>query len=164
MVVVHRILWWRLRSANHVWTRRWLRSPSLEALSWTMGALEVSCCDHCRGCSAVSLPQEVSFWHRASSKLAAALWTETRHFGLSMAYPSRSLGLMWHHLRLALTVSLYRSFGLPWLLLLAWSSPYIRRLGIWHSSIRITCPTHRSWALMMVASILGDLVDRGPSD
>ena len=46
----------------------------------------------------------VSFWHRASSKLAAALWTEPCHFGLSLAYPSRSLRLMWHHWRLALTV------------------------------------------------------------
>ena len=99
----------------------------------------------------------VSFWHWASSKLAAALWTEPHHFGLSMAYPSRSLGLMWPHWRLALIVSLYHSFGLPWFLLLAWSSPYIRRLSIQHSSIWITCPTHRSWALMMVASILVDL-------
>ena len=33
----------------------------------------------------------VSFWHRASSKLAAALWTKPRHSGPSMAYPSRSL-------------------------------------------------------------------------
>ena len=40
---------------------------------------------------------------------------------------------------------------------LAWSSPYIRRLSIWHSSIRITCPTHQSWALMMVASMQVDL-------
>ena len=61
-------------------------------------------------------PAAVSFWHRPSSKLAAALGTEPRHFGLSMAYPSRSLRLMWHHWSLALTVSLYRSFGRPWFL------------------------------------------------
>ena len=97
----------------------------------------------------------VSFWHQASSNLAAALLTEPRHFGLSMAYPSRSLELMWHHWRLALTVSLYLSFGLPWFLLPAWGALYIRYLGIQHSSIRITCPTHRSWALMMVASNAG---------
>ena len=126
--------------------------------SWTVGALEVSCCDYCRGCSAVSLSLAAeSFWHRASWKLAAALWTEPRHFGLSMAYLSMSLGLMWHHWRLNLTVFLYRRFGLPWFLLPAWGSPYIRRLGIRHSSIRITCPTHRSWALMVVASMLVDL-------
>ena len=99
----------------------------------------------------------VSFWHRSSSNLAAALWTEPCHFGLSMAYPSRSLGLMLHHWRLALTVSLYRSFGLPWFLLPARSSPYIRPLGIRHSSIQITCPTHRRWALMIVTSMLVDL-------
>ena len=33
MAVVHRIWWWRLRSAYHIWTRRWLCSPSLEAHS-----------------------------------------------------------------------------------------------------------------------------------
>ena len=55
-----------------------------------------------------------SFWHQASLKIAAALWTEPRHFGLSMGYPSRSLGLMWHHGRL--TVSSYRSFCLTWFL------------------------------------------------
>ena len=48
-------------------------------------------------------------------------------------------------------------FGRPWFLLPAWSSPHIKRLGIRHSSIRITCPTHRSWALMMVASMLVNL-------
>ena len=99
----------------------------------------------------------MSFLHRVSSKLAAALWTKPRHFGLSIAYPSRSLGLMWHHWRLALTVSLYHSFGLPWFLLPVWSSLYIRHLSIRHSSIRIACPTHWSWALMMVASMLVDL-------
>ena len=31
-------------------------------------------------------------------------------------------------------MSLYCSFGLPWFLLPAWSSPYIRRLGIRHVS------------------------------
>ena len=29
--------------------------------SWTVGALEVSCCDHCRGCSAVSLSGSSEF-------------------------------------------------------------------------------------------------------
>ena len=51
-------------------------------------------------------------------------------------------------------VSLYRSFGRPWFLLPSWSSQYIRRLGIRNSSMRITCPTHRSWALMSMASML----------
>ena len=51
VVVVHRIRWWLLRSATHLWTRRWLCSPSLEAQSleqWGLlvGALEVSCGDH----------------------------------------------------------------------------------------------------------------------
>ena len=31
LAVVHRVRWWRLRSASHLWTRRWLCSPSLEA-------------------------------------------------------------------------------------------------------------------------------------
>ena len=83
---------------------------------------------------------------------------EPSHFGLSMAYPSRSLWLMWHHWRLALTVFLYRSFSLRWFLLPGCSSPCIRRLGIRHSAIRITYPTYRSWALMMVAFMLVDLV------
>ena len=161
MVVVHRIRWWRLRSATHLWTQRWLCSPSLEAQSLEQWG-------HWKSVVITTLRYlslaAVSFLYRASSKLAAAQWTEPRHFGLSMTYPSGSLGLMWHHWRLALTVSLYRSFGLPWVFfclfvffLLAWSSPYIRRLGIRHSSIRITCPTHRSWALMMVTSMLVDL-------
>ena len=56
-------------------TQRELRGTE----SWTVGALEVSC-DHCRGCSAVSLSlAAVSFWHQASSKLTAALWTEPCH-------------------------------------------------------------------------------------
>ena len=38
-------------------------------------------------------------------------------------------------------------------LLPIWSSPYIRRLGIRNSSMRITCPTHRSWALMSMDSM-----------
>ena len=33
MVVVHQIRWWRLCSTTHLWTRRWLHSPSPEALS-----------------------------------------------------------------------------------------------------------------------------------
>ena len=33
LVVVHRIRWWRFCSTTHLWTRRWLRSPSLEAQS-----------------------------------------------------------------------------------------------------------------------------------
>ena len=145
-------------STTHLWTRRWLRSPSPEAQSlkqwghWkSVIVITAEAALRCLSLTAVS------FWYRASLKLAAALWTEPCHFGLSIAYPSRSLRLMWHHWRLALTVSLYRNFGLPWFLLPAWSSPYIRRLGIRHSSIRITCLTHRSWALMMVASMLVDL-------
>ena len=31
MAVVHQIRWWRLYSTTHLWTRRWLRSPSPEA-------------------------------------------------------------------------------------------------------------------------------------
>ena len=114
------------------WTRRWLRSPSPEAQSleqwghWK--SVVVITAEAALQCLSLAT---VIFWHWASSKLAC-------HFGLSMAYLFRSLGLMWHHLRLALTVSLYRSFGLPWFLLLAWSSPYIRRLCIRHSSIQIT--------------------------
>ena len=155
---IHRIRWWRLCSTTHIWTWRWLRSPSTEVQSlgqwcyWkSVIMITAEAALRCLSLAAVS------FWHRGSSKLVAALSTEPRHFGLSIAYPSRSLGLMWRYWRLALTVSLYRSFGLPWFLLSIWSSPYIRRLSIRHSSIRITCPTHRSWALMMVASILVDL-------
>ena len=160
MVVVHRIWWWRLRSATHLWTRRWLHnpSPSPEAQSlerwghWkSVVVITAEAALRCLSLAAVS------FWHRTSSKLAAALWTEPCHFGVSIAYPSRSLRLMWHHWRLTLTVYLYHSFGLPWFLLPSWSSAYIRRLGIRHSSIRITCPTYRRWALMMVASMLVDL-------
>ena len=55
--------------------------------------------------------------------------------------------------RLAVSVSLYRLFGRPRFLLPIWSSPYIRRLGIRNSSMRITCPTHRSWALMSMDSM-----------
>ena len=66
----------------NLWTRRWLRSPSPEAQSWTMGVLEVSCCDHCWGCSAVSLSGSSEF-------LASSLFE----------VGSRSLGLMWHHKR-----------------------------------------------------------------
>ena len=151
LVVVHWIQWWCLHSATHLWTRRWLRSSSPEAQSleqwghWK--SVVVITAEAALLCLSLAA---MSFWHRASSKLAAALWTELRHFSQSMAYPSRFLGLMWHYWRLALTVSLYRSFGLPWFLLLAWSSPYIRRLGIRHSSIQITCPTHRSWAFSWV--------------
>ena len=105
--------------------------------SWTVGAVVVIPDEAALLCLSLA---EMCFWQRTSSKLVAALWTEPCHFGLSRAYPSRSLGLMWHHWRLALTVFLYRSFGLPWFLLPAWSSPYIRRHGIRHSSIRITCP------------------------
>ena len=55
-MVVHRILWWHLRSATHLWTRRCLQCPSPEAQSLEQwGAVKVSCCDHCWGCSAVSL-------------------------------------------------------------------------------------------------------------
>ena len=104
MGVVHRIRWWRLHSSTHLRTRRWLRSPSLEAQSVVMITAEAAL--RCLSLAAVS------FWHRASSKLAAALWTEPHHFGQSMAYPSRSLRWMWHHWRLALTVSLYCSFSL----------------------------------------------------
>ena len=46
---------------NNSWTRRWLRRPSPKALeSWTVGALEVSC-DHCQGCSTVSLSGSCEF-------------------------------------------------------------------------------------------------------
>ena len=92
------------------WTRRRLRSPSPQAKSleqwghWK--SVVVITADAALRCPSLAA---VSFWHWASSKLAADLLTEPRHFGMSMAYPSRSLGLMWHHWRLALTVSLYRS-------------------------------------------------------
>ena len=158
MVVVHRIRWWHLCSTTQLWTQRWLRNPSPEAQSleqwgrWkSLFVIPAKVALWCLSLAAVS------FWHQASSKLVAALWTKPCHFGLSMAYPSRSLRLIWHYWILALTVSLYGSFGLPWLLLPAWSSPYIRCLDIRHSSIQITCPTHRSWALMMMASMLVDL-------
>ena len=116
MVVVHRIQWWRLRSATHLWTRRWLRSPSPQSLEqWGhKKSIVVITAEAALRCLSLAA---VSFWHRLSSKLAVALWTEPRHFGLSMAYSSKFLGLMWHHWILALTVSLYRSFGLPWFLL-----------------------------------------------
>ena len=52
MAIVHRIRWWFLRSASYLWTRMWLCSPSLEANS---------CCDHCRGCSVVSLSGSCEF-------------------------------------------------------------------------------------------------------
>ena len=139
------------------WTGRWLHSPSPEAQSleqcgeWKSVVISAEVALQCLSLAAVS------FWHQASLKFAAALWTKPHHFSLSMAYPSRSLRLMWHHWRLALTVYLYCSFGLPWFLLPAWSFPYIRPLGIRHSSIQFTCPTHRSWALMMVASMLVNL-------
>ena len=114
MVVVHRIRWWRLHSTTHLWTPRGLRSSSTEAQSleqWGHWKSVVITAEAALRCLAA-----MSFWYRASLKLAAAQWTEPRHFGLSMAYPSRSLRLMWHHWRLALTVSLYHSFGLPWFL------------------------------------------------
>ena len=154
-MVVHRIRWWRLRSTTHLWTRRWLGSPRSEAQDleqwghWkTVVVITAEAVLRCLSLAAVS------FWHWASSKLAATLLTEPRNFSLSMTYLFRSLRLMWHHWTLALTVPLYRSFGLPWFLLPAWSSPYIRCLGIQHSSIRIRCPIHQSWALMMEASML----------
>ena len=118
--------------------------------SWTVGALEVSCCDHYRGYSAVSLSGSSEF-------LAPSLFEPRLAILVCLWHIPPGLSDWWCHWRLALTVSLYRSFGLPWFLLLARSSPYIRRLGIWHSSIRITCPTHRSWPLMMVVSMLVDL-------
>ena len=37
MVVVHQIQWWRLCSTTHLWTQRWLRSPSPEAQSLNSG-------------------------------------------------------------------------------------------------------------------------------
>ena len=61
--------------------------------SWTVRAVVITAETALRCFSLAA----VSFWYRASSKLAAAMRTEPRHFGLSMAYPSRSLGLMWHH-------------------------------------------------------------------
>ena len=133
-----------MHSTTYLWTRRWLCSPSPEAQSleqwghWmSVVVITTEAALQCLFLAAVS------FWNRASSKLAAALWTEPHHFGLSMAYPSSSLGFMWHHWRLALTVSLYCSFGQPCFLggfLPAWSCPYIRRFGIQQSSIWIMCP------------------------
>ena len=127
------------------------------SLPWIMGALKVSCCDHCRCCSAVSVSGSCEFLESSLFKVGSCIMNQASPFCLSMAYPSRSLGLMWHDWRLALTVSLYRCFGRPWFLLPAWSTPYIKRLGNRYSSIRITCPTQRSRALMMVASMLVDL-------
>ena len=98
-MVVDRIRWWRLHSTTHLWTRRWLHNPSAEAQSleqwghWkSVVVINAEAALWCLSLAAVS------FWHRASSKLPAALWTQPHHFGLSMAYPSRSLGLMWHHI------------------------------------------------------------------
>ena len=76
-VVVHRIQWWRLCSTTHLWTRRWLRSPSPEAQSldqwghWK--SVFVITTEDALQCLSLAA---VSFWHRASSKLAAALWTK----------------------------------------------------------------------------------------
>ena len=50
--------------------------------SWTLGALEVICCDHCRGCSAVSLSGNSEFlasslfeFGRSSVNRASPFWT-----------------------------------------------------------------------------------------
>ena len=99
----------------------------------------------------------VNFWLRASSKLDTALCIEALHTGLSIARSSNSLGLMWHHWRFAFTVSLYLSLGRPWFRLPSWSSPHIRRLGIRNTSMRMTCPTHRSWALRSMDLMLVEL-------
>ena len=96
----------------------------------------------------------VSFWHRASSKLLAVLWTEPSHLvcpwhippGLSDWYGTTG---DWLWPCLYTTVLVYLGFfyrpGVPY------------TSGIRHFSIRNTCSTHRSWALMMVASMLVDL-------
>ena len=76
MVVVHRIWWWRLCSTTHLWTRRWLHSLSPEAQCleqwepWKSVVITAEAPLRCLSLAAVS------FWHRVSSKLAAALWTE----------------------------------------------------------------------------------------
>ena len=76
------------------------------------------------------------------------------NLGLSVARSSNSFCLMWHNWILAWIVSLYRNFGQPWCLLPTWSSTCIKSLGILHSSIRMRFPTHRSWALMSMGSML----------
>lgn len=99
----------------------------------------------------------VNFWLRASLKLDKAFCIEALHTGLSIARSSNSLGLMWHHWRFAFTESLYLSLGRPWFRLPSWNSPYTRRLGIRNTSMRMTSPTHRSWALRSMDSMLVEL-------
>ena len=125
--------------------------------SWTVGELEVSCRDHCRGCSAVSLSGSSEFL--ASSRFKVGSSSVNRAFPF---WSVHGISLQVSRIDVApLEIGFDRVF-IPqfWSTLIYFAGrkvPYIRRLVIWHSSMRITCPTNRSWALMMVASKLVDL-------
>ena len=80
-MVVHWIQWWCLRSTTHLWTWRWLHSPSPEAQSLEQwGALEVSCCNHCQGCSAVSLSGSSEFLALSLLKIGNSSVNQTLPF------------------------------------------------------------------------------------
>ena len=120
--------------------------------SWTVGAREVMCCDHCRGCSAVSLS--------GSSEFLASSLFEVGISSVNRASPFGSVhGISLQVFRIDV-VPLEIGFDcvfIPqfWSTLVSFAG--LEFPGIRHSSIRITCPTHRSWALMIVASMLVDL-------
>ena len=76
--------------------------PTKRYIVLNSGTLEVSC-DHCRGCFAVSLFGSSEFLASSLFEVGSSFVNQALPFWSVHGISSRSLGLMWHHWRLALT-------------------------------------------------------------
>lgn len=111
--IVLQIWKWRIISASHLWTWRWLSNPRLEVQSleqwgrWKSVVI-ITADDALWRWSLAA----VSFRHWASLKVTAASWIVIHQRGQSLAHSSNSMGLSLHPWRFAFTVSLYHFFFL----------------------------------------------------
>ena len=118
--------------------------------SWTVGSLEVSCCDHCRGCSVVSLSGSSDF-------LASSLF-EVGSSSVNRASPFWSvhgISLQVSRIGVAPLEIDFDCVFIPlfWSTLVSFAGlEFPVHQASWHPTL-----LHRSWALMMVASMLVEL-------
>src|SRR3989442_14982003 len=96
--------------------------------------------------------------HLFLSNNMVLLLTDLRHMDLSAARASKLLGSMLHLIILCFRVSLNRFFCPPCDRFPCASSPYSSCLGILSSAIRTTRQTQRSFADIIIASMLEHLL------
>ena len=159
VLVVHRVRWGlSLLSQPQRWERMWLHSPKSDAQQRPLVGHWWSWVESCDNAALWRL--SLAAWRRcclSSSNAAVPLQVKDLQVSLSAAKDSRSRGFTHGHLRLLLGVSLYLSFGRPILLLLpSHSSPYSACFGMRWSSILMTWPVQRNWALVSVDLMLCD--------